>query len=145
MLAIPRHPRIVTGWISRALLFAFLFLPLACLHAERKIVRPFDFEPLTRLPWEKADALLDQVLDAIYCEPNLYFRRTVLAAYLRLIPVEKIEAAFNRCASLEDTQSPDDLVQFFHRDLGRARPGKMLGVGTAHIASCPLREWLARI
>lgn len=81
--------------------------------AELNNLKPSDFEPLTELPWKKANATTESVLDAIFREPNINIRYPVLAEYLRRIPITELGKAFDRCIDLEGTQTPDDLVEFF--------------------------------
>ena len=81
--------------------------------AERNNLKPSDFEPLTSLPWKEPNATFDGTLEAIYREPNLKIRYPVLAGYLRIIPVGQLGRAFDKCITLECSQTPDDLVAFF--------------------------------
>ncbi len=98
----------------RSLLLALLLLSSARpASAARNHLQPTDFEPLTSLPWKKPDAKLDAVLDTIFREPNAAIRYPVLAEYLRMIPVAKLNQAFDLCIDLEGTQTPDRLVRFF--------------------------------
>ena len=98
----------------RALLIAFLLLaPVVCTMAERNKLKPTDFEPLTSLPWEKPDATIETVLDAIFREPNVSIRYPLLAEYLRTIHVVELNKTFDLCIDLEGTQTPNDLVEFF--------------------------------
>ena len=98
----------------RSLLLALLLISSAT-HtlAARNHLKTTDFEPLTSLPWKKPDAKLETVLDAIFREPNQAIRYPVLAEYLRSIPVGQLGKAFDICITLEDTQTPDNLVEFF--------------------------------
>ena len=92
----------------RSLLLALLLLSSARpASAARNHLQPTDFEPLTSLPWKKPDAKLDAVLDTIFREPNAAIRYPVLAEYLRMIPVAKLNQAFDLCIDLEGTQTPD--------------------------------------
>ncbi len=98
----------------RALLMVFLLLsPVTYTMAERNKLKPTDFEPLTSLPWEKPDATIESVLDAIFREPNLSIRYPLLAEYLRAIHVVELNKTFDLCIDLEGTQTPNDLVEFF--------------------------------
>jgi len=81
--------------------------------AARNHLKPTDFDPLTSLPWKRADAKLNQVIERVFREPNTSIRYPVLAEYLRIIPVEQLGKAFDLCIDLEGTQTPDDLVEFF--------------------------------
>jgi hypothetical protein len=90
-----------------------LLLSAANLMGERNNLRPSDFEPLTSLPWKIPNATFDGTLEAIYREPNLKIRYPVLAEYLRTIPAGQLGRAFDKCITLECSQTPDDLVAFF--------------------------------
>lgn len=96
------------------------------LHAQRMDIKPLDFQPLTCLPWkEKPGASLEEHLRCIFLEPDPDIRYPVLAAYLKQIPSEKLESAFDLCLQLESTQHPENLIAFFlpiwaERDPGAA-------------------------
>src|SRR5687768_763022 len=97
------------------LLVLLLALSTGALMAERRILPPSEFEPLTSLPWKSADATLDSVLHSLFREPNFAIRYPLLGEYLRTIPVKELGKAFDRCVELEGTQTPEDLVAFFLR------------------------------
>ncbi len=97
----------------RASLIALFLLAASLALAERNPIKPSDFKPLTELPWEKSDASLEEVLEAIYLEPNMAIRYPVLAEYLRVIPGSQLETAFDRCIALEGFQTPSQLVELF--------------------------------
>jgi hypothetical protein len=81
--------------------------------AQRNQLRPADFEPLTELPWEAPSSTLGSVIDRIFRESNPSIRYPLLAEYLRMVPVKQLGEAFDRSISLEGTQTPDSLVEFF--------------------------------
>lgn len=96
------------------------------LHAQRIDIKPLDFKPLTSLPWKDTpEVSLEAHLARIYLEPDSRVRYPVLAAYLKQIPSEKLESAFDLCLQLERTQHPENLIAFFlpiwaERDPGAA-------------------------
>ncbi len=98
-----------------SLLFTLLALPACLLQAQRNNLKPYDFEPLTSLPWEDEgkDMPLRKVLEKIFLEPDSAIRYPVLEAYLRFLPVEDLNKAFDICIALEGTQTPDNLVSLF--------------------------------
>lgn len=96
----------------RSLFFALLLAaPVLAASTE---TAPLDFQPLTVLPWEeKPTASMQDHLHRIFLEPSREVRYPVLAAYLRQLAVNDLEAAFDHCLSLEGTQHPKTLVSFF--------------------------------
>ena len=95
-----------------SLIIALLFIVTAVdAKAGRNNLKPSDFEPLTSLPWKKPGATLEEVLDAIFREPNLSVRYPVLAGYLRAVPTGQVGKAFERCIDLDGNQTPDELIQ----------------------------------
>lgn len=84
------------------------------LHAQRIDIKPLDFQPLTSLPWKDTPAAsLEAHLTRIYLEPDRQVRHPVLAAYLKQIPSEQLESAFDLCLRLECTQHPENFIAFF--------------------------------
>jgi hypothetical protein len=92
--------------------------------ADERAMGPLDFEPLTSVPWTRADSGMEGDLDAIFREPNLSIRYSVLAEYLRTIPVAELSKAFDLCTRLEGTQTPDVLVAFFLEIWAKRDPRK---------------------
>ncbi|MBB5035851.1 hypothetical protein [Prosthecobacter dejongeii] len=91
-------------------LLGILLSSLPC-FGQRLNLKPLDFQPLTGMPWQHhEDVSLEKVLERIFLEPNPAIRHAVLAAYLRLIPVEAFPQTFDLCIRLQGTQWPDDLV-----------------------------------
>jgi hypothetical protein len=82
----------------------------AGVRAERINLKPSEFKPIIEIPWKESDAKLDDVLRRIYREPNLFVRYAILAEYLKVIPVEQLGIALDKCIELEGTENPDDLV-----------------------------------
>ena len=96
-------------------LFVVCLSVLTCktVLAQRNNLQPMDFDPLTSLPWvEKKEGTLEQVIERIFREPNIHIRYPVLGEYLRQIPANDLDRAFNRAVALEGTQTPDELVFF---------------------------------
>src|SRR6185369_6993218 len=67
------------------------------------------------VPWEEKDATMEKVLSAIFREPNMGIRYSVLLEYLRQIRAAEMGDAFDLCVPLEGTQNPDELVSLFIR------------------------------
>lgn len=85
----------------------------AC-SGQRVDIKPLDFQPLTSLPWkDQPDAPMEKILERIFLESNLKIRYPVLEAYLKVIPVAKLNIAFDVCIALEGTQNPEELVSIF--------------------------------
>lgn len=84
---------------------------LSVTAAERPILKPQDFRPLTELPWVKEGATQESVMDAIFREPDATIRYMVFQLYLDEIPVEEMEQVFDRAVALEDSETPDALVE----------------------------------
>lgn len=75
-----------------------------------------DFQPLTELPWDETGTKpLRVVLTRIFRESDIQIRYPVLASYLRKIPMGQLSEAFDLCVTLEGTQTPGMLVDFFIR------------------------------
>lgn len=94
------------GMLGLVLMFA---APMK-LSAQRIAIKPQDFVPLTSLPWEDRDANSETVVRALYLEPDVAIRNSLLSHYLHTIPAGHIEIVFNLCLALEGTQTPDELV-----------------------------------
>ena len=93
--------------------------------AERPILKPQDFKPLTEIPWTKKDDIvtpMKQVMEAIFREPNATVRLTLLQVYLNEIPVEQIGRAFNLAIEQENSQTLDELVEVMLRTWARRDP-----------------------
>jgi len=101
-------PRRYATWIS-SLFFVFGGL----LHAQRNSLKPKDFAPLTSLPWVDVSEDTTEVLTTIFLEPDTAIRYAVLATFLKLIPEDRLGAAFDLCVQLEGTQNPNRLVELF--------------------------------
>lgn len=100
---------------------ALLLLAGSCL-GQVEIIKPYDFQPLTSLPWLAPHATLAGTLDAIYHEPDARIRYQVLFNYLWTVPAGQLGAAFDRCVTFEGVQSPDSLVYFFLQIWGARDP-----------------------
>jgi len=81
--------------------------------AEPVVLKPTDFVPLTSLPWKRPLATLRGVLEAIFREPDIKVREAVLVEFLKIVPIEKLDSAFDICLDLEGTQTPEGLVSLF--------------------------------
>ncbi|HZJ15353.1 MAG TPA: hypothetical protein VFD27_09900, partial [Chthoniobacteraceae bacterium] len=78
--------------------------------ADEVILKPMDFVPLTSLPWKRPLATVRGVLEAIFREPDIKVREAVLVEFLKIVPIEKLDSAFDICLDLEGTQTPEGLV-----------------------------------
>ena len=72
--------------------------------------KPAEFEPLTELPWEKAGRSVEQIIGAIFKEPDPDVRYPVLLGYLQTLPVADFSKAFDLALELESRHEPDRLV-----------------------------------
>jgi hypothetical protein len=81
-----------------------------------------EFMPLTELPWEKMEATEEGIMDTIFREPNATIRYGVLQLYLREIPVDQIERVFDLAIELEDSETPDALVESMLRVWAEREP-----------------------
>ncbi len=86
------------------------FLTAGAVCAEWSDIKPGDFRPLTRLPWESDSATLDSVINDIFLETNVDIRYAVLSEYLHRIPVGNFAKAFDLSLAREGVESPDNLV-----------------------------------
>jgi hypothetical protein len=107
--------------ISLQILICACTLQLA-VSAERPILKPQDFLPLTELPWKKEGVTRESILDAIFREPDITIRYGALQLYLREIPVEQIEGVFDRAIELEGSETPDALVESMLRVWAEREP-----------------------
>ena len=89
----------------------FLVLAVGSVRGEQMRIPPMEFQPITDRPWKGLEAKLDDVLTRIFLEPNAAIRYPVLKQYLRTIPANEFSRAFDLCVSLEQTQTPDQLVE----------------------------------
>ena len=83
----------------------------ACLGSDPEPIRPWEFKPLTALPWSGDGDQVSTVVPRIFLEPDLWVRYPVLAEYFRKIPVRSLGEALDLALRLEGTQTPDDLVE----------------------------------
>src|ERR1700677_3517752 len=90
-----------------------LLLSSASLAAQTNYPKPADFVPLTSLPWKEPNAALEGTLKAIYLEPDISIRYSMLAEYLLTMPAGQLGKAFDLCIHLEGTQRPDKSVYTF--------------------------------
>ena len=72
--------------------------------------KPAEFEPLVELPWEKPGRSVDQVVEAIFREPDPDIRYPVLLGYLQTLPVADLPKAFDLALEMEGRHEPDRLV-----------------------------------
>jgi hypothetical protein len=98
-------------------LICLLLVP-ASLRAQRLDWKPSDFAPLMEVPWEKDNAPMKDVLQAVFREPDREIRDLVLEAYLDEIPIDRFDDAFKTCLAFEGSQCPEEVVNLVLRSWG---------------------------
>ena len=101
---------------------AVLLWPMGGFATTLEVIKPYDFQPLSSLPWKAPDATLDGCMSAIFREPNPDIRYPVLAAYLRTLSPENLAKGFDMSIRLEGAQTPDALVEFYLEQWAEADP-----------------------
>lgn len=101
----------ITPMKTVSLALCFVFATNA--WAQRLPWRPSDFSPLTSLPWADESKPMHKVLETIFLEPNPEIRYPVLADYLRMLPLNKLDTAFVFCTAYEGHQNPGNVVGMF--------------------------------
>jgi hypothetical protein len=77
------------------------------------------FRPLASLPWSAPDASWEQVIRRLYREPDAMVRSTLLESYLTRVQMSDFSGVFDLCLSLEEDDSPDNLLEILIRAWAR--------------------------
>lgn len=100
--------------IVHLLLLGLQVLSVRDAFSQRSDIKPYDFEPLTSLPWkDDPSAKMTKVLERIYLEPEAKVRYAVLEAYLRQLPTDQLWKAYEACQPLEGSCHIDWLARAF--------------------------------